>query len=90
MQAQLWDKIRNSRFEERYALQDMELEDALRILDYLVYLDIGGIAQPTDFSGVAHYMMQEGIIVKQDNGLYAITNLGAILFAKRLSDQRSC
>ena len=31
-------------------------------------------------------MAEEGIIVKQDNGLYAITNLGAILFAKRLVD----
>ena len=31
-------------------------------------------------------MLEEGVIVKQDNGLYAITNLGAILLAKRLSD----
>lgn len=31
-------------------------------------------------------MEQEHILVKQDNGLYAITNLGAILFAKRLAD----
>lgn len=86
IQAQLWDKIRNSRFEERYAKQDLELEDALRLLDYSVYFDIGGVAQPSDFSGVAHYLLQEDILVKQDNGLYAITNLGAILFAKRLAD----
>lgn len=31
-------------------------------------------------------MQEERVIVKQDNGLYAITNLGAVLFAKRLSD----
>ena len=43
MQAQLWDKIRNSRFEERYAKQDMKLEDALRMLDYSVYFDNCGI-----------------------------------------------
>ena len=30
--------------------------------------------------------MEEGIIIKQDNGLFAITNLGAILFARKLSD----
>ena len=86
MQAQLWDKIRNSRFEERYAKQDMKLEDALRMLDYSVYFDNCGIIQPTDFAGVAHYMQQDEIVVRQDNGLYAITNLGAILFAKRLSE----
>ena len=86
MQAQLWDKIRNSRFEERYAKQDLRLEDALRMLDYSVYFDNCGIIQPTDFAGVAHYMQQDEIVVRQDNGLYAITNLGAILFAKHLSE----
>ena len=86
LQAQLWDRIRNIKFEERYAKQDLELADAFRLLDYAVYFDIRNIPQPTDNNGVAHYMMEEGIIVKQDNGLYAITNLGAILLAKRLSD----
>ena len=86
LQAQLWDRIRNTKFEERYAKQDMELADTLRLLDFVAYFDIRNIPQPTDISGVAHYMLEEGVIVKQDNGLYAITNLGAILLAKRLSD----
>lgn len=86
LQAQLWDRIRNSKFEERYAKQDIELVDALRLLDYSSYFDIIGIPQPADTDGVAHYMLEEGVISKQDNGLYAITNLGAILLAKRLSD----
>lgn len=41
--------------------------------------------QPTDAAGIAHYLLEEFILVKQDNGLYSITNLGAILFAKQLS-----
>lgn len=86
LQAQLWDRIRNSRFEERYAKQDLELKDALHLLDYSIYFDIIGIPHPSDMTGVCHYMEEEGIIVKQDNGLYAITNLGAILFARRLSE----
>ena len=49
MQAQLWDKIRNSRFEERYAKQDLRLEDALRMLDYSIYFDNCGIIQPDGF-----------------------------------------
>ena len=36
--------------------------------------------------GICHYLDEEFILVKQGNGLYAITNLGAILFAKRLND----
>ena len=86
LQAQLWDKIRNTKFEVRYAKQDLELANALRLLDFSVYFDIRNIPQPSNNDGIAHYMAEEGIIVKQDNGLYAITNLGAILFAKRLVD----
>lgn len=86
LQAQLWDRIRNTKFEERYAKQDMTLTDALQLLDFAIYFDIRNVPQPTDMNGVAHYMLEEDIIVKQDNRLYAITNLGAILLAKRLTD----
>lgn len=85
IQAQLWDKIRNYRFEEQYAKQNMSLDEALQQLDYTAYFDIMGDPVPTDILGIAHYMEEENIIVKQDNGLYAITNMGAILFAKKLS-----
>ena len=86
LQAQLWDRIRNARFEEQYAKQDMMLSEVLQLVDYSVYFDILGIPQPTNQDGIAYYLKEEGIIVKQDNGLFAITNLGAILLAKRLSD----
>lgn len=86
LQAQLWDKIRNSKFEDRYAKLDLELEDALRLIDFDAYFDIKGGVQPTDIVGISHYMVEEGIIVRQDNGLYAVTNMGAILLAKRFSD----
>ena len=86
LQAQLWDRIRNARFEEQYAKQDMMLSEVLQLVDYSVYFDILGIPQPTTQDGIAYYLKEEGIIVKQDNGLFAITNLGAILLAKRLSD----
>lgn len=85
VQTQLWDRLRNSKFEERCAKQDLELEEALQLLDYSTYFDIKGEPAPTDISGVAHYMQEEEVIVKQDNGMFAITNLGAILLAKRLS-----
>jgi predicted HTH transcriptional regulator len=86
VQSQLWDRIRNLKFEERYAKQGLDYEDALSLLDYSTYFDIKGIRQPTDMSGVLHYMLEEEIAVKQDNGLYAITNMGAILLAKKLTD----
>jgi Predicted transcriptional regulator containing an HTH domain and an uncharacterized domain shared with the mammalian protein Schlafen len=85
-QTKLWDRLCNTKFEEQYAKQNLELTEALRLLDFATYFDILGIPQPSDNNGVAHFLLEEGILVKQDDGLYAITNLGAILFAKRLSE----
>lgn len=86
MQAQLWDKIRGNRFEEQYSKQDLTLNEAIQLLDFSVYFDLKKEPIPSDIDGISHYLLQEDILAKQDNGLYAITNLGAILFAKRLSD----
>lgn len=44
-----------------YAKQDMELADALQLLDFVTYFDIRNVPQPTDINGVAHYMMEEGV-----------------------------
>ena len=86
IQAQLWDKIRNSKFEDRLAKKDLTLNDAIKYLDYQMYFDIKGEPQPTNLDGIAHYMLEEGIINEQTNKLYAITNLGAMLLAKKLTD----
>ena len=86
LQAQLWDRLRSSKFEERYAKENLDLTTALSLLEYSSYFDLVKIPQPTNAEGVCHYLDEESILAKQDNGLYAITNLGAILFAKRLTD----
>lgn len=85
IQAKLWDKLRNSKFEERCAKMDLSLSEALGLLDYNVYFDNTDIPQPQDAKSIAHYLLEENILQKQDNGLYSITNLGAILFAKNLN-----
>lgn len=86
MQAQLWDKLRDAKFEERAAKQDLDLQTALEYLNYPSYFELKKIPQPTDLQGIAHYMLEENILIKQDNGLYSVSNLGAILFAKQLTD----
>lgn len=86
LEMKLWDKLRSFRFEEQSVKQDLTLNDALQLLNTTAYFDIKEIPVPSDMEGVGHYMLEEGAIIKQDNGLYSITNLGAVLFAKRLSD----
>ena len=86
MQAQLWDKIRNTHFEEQYAKINLTASDILQMLDFSMYFDLKKLPLPNDQAGIIHYLKEENLISKQDNGMYAITNLGAILFAKKLSD----
>jgi len=85
MQVQLWDRLRSTRFEELFAKTDLTADEALSLIDYNVYFDLKEEVAPSTQEGVLHYMHEERIIVRQDNGLYAITNMGAILFAKKLS-----
>ena len=44
------------------------------------------INPPSDQEGAANYLAEDGILHRQDNGLYTITNLGTILLARKLSD----
>ena len=85
VQAQLWDRLRAEDFEHQYAKQDLLLSEAMRLLDYTKYFDYMDIPQPSDESGVKHFLEEEGLVVREDSGLYAISNLGAILFSKKLS-----
>lgn len=85
LESKLWDKIKNTKFETQYAKTDLKLNEVLQIIDYSYYFDLCKLSVPTDIDGVAHYLLEEGIIVKQDNGLYSVTNLGAVLFAKNIN-----
>lgn len=82
---QLWDKLRNIRFEERYAKFDLTLSDALQLLDYPVYFERKNLTTPNVPEKIAFYLIEENLLAKLDNGLFAITNLGAITLAKDLS-----
>lgn len=85
VEAQLWDRLKNIKFEDKSAITDLTINDAMQFLDYSVYFDLCDIPVPSDMNGVSHYFIQEGILNKQENGLYAISNLGAILFAKNIN-----
>ena len=85
MKTVLWDHIRSTRFEELPAMENLALYDALQFLDYSVYFELQKMPVPTNMENIAHYLIEDHLIVKQDDGQYFITNLGAILLAKRLN-----
>lgn len=84
--SRLWVRLHNIKFEELYAKEDLQLTDALRSLEYTAYFDLSGTSQPTSPESIAHYLLEDGILAQEDNGLYAITNMGAILLAKKISE----
>lgn len=85
LQAQLWDKLRSIRFEENPAIENLTLSDAFQMLQVSAYFDLSGQKMPSDSDSIAHYLIEEGILKHEDNSLYTITNLGAVLFAKDLT-----
>ena len=86
MEAQLWDKLRLTNFEKLAAKTDLQKDEIFKLLDFACYFDLQNIALPSNQEGMLHYVLEDEIVLKQDNSLYTITNLGAILFAKRIAD----
>jgi ATP-dependent DNA helicase RecG len=69
------------------AAADLDPADVVRLLDTQSYFDLMKLAYPARRTSVLDRLERDWIVLKQ-NGSHAITNLGAILFAKRLDDFR--
>lgn len=63
----------------------LSADTVIRLLDTQSYFDLRELPYPADRTGVLERFESEGLIYKHD-GLFGITNLGAILFAKNLSE----
>lgn len=85
VQARLWNKLQNKNFEEQISKPELTSDEVLAVLRYEVYFDLMGIPRPHSPETILHYLTEDEIVLRQDNGLYGITNLGAILLAKDLS-----
>lgn len=60
-------------------------QDVFSFLSAEVYFDMMNLPLPQDINGILDRFLSENLITKDEIG-YGITELGAILFAKRLSD----
>ena len=71
-------------FEDGIAEERLNGEEVLNVLDTDVYFKLRSMERPAKREEILKVFASEGFI-RQQEGLYKITNLGAILFAKRLS-----
>jgi predicted HTH transcriptional regulator len=81
----LWSIIRAVSFEEDITLTGQTSEDVLKKIDYPKFFELIKTPLPDNRAGILTRLEEEKII-QRVNDRYAITNLGAILFAKNLED----
>jgi predicted HTH transcriptional regulator len=80
----LWRIFDHTPFERLIAAEGLAADDALKLLEYPAYFDLLGLPLPDAKEGILRALLDDGMILKADNGTWGITNLGAILLAKKL------
>lgn len=85
----LWRIFDRVPFEEMVAKENVTGDEVLKRLDYVAYFDLLGLPVPETHQMILSAMQDEGMVTPTDGGFWNITNIGAVLFAKRLTDFRS-
>ena len=83
---ELWRVFDRVPFEQKMAAENIKVEDVLKLLDYSAYFDLTDQPLPEGRDGILAALQADKLLKKMDNGLWGISNLGAILFAKKLQD----
>ena len=83
-QAKIWRNT-GKPFELEIAKDNLSASDVISLLSTETYFDLLKIPYPSDQKGVIEKLSEENI-VKKVHSKYAITNLGALLFAKDLKE----
>lgn len=85
IETNLWHRLSQTDFESSITKESLRLSDVLELLNTDVYFELSHAPKPATHKGTAKPLLEQGLIMKQDDGLYAITNLGALLLARKLS-----
>lgn len=85
-EAELWRRFDRRSFESHIAQTDCSEDEVIGRLDYPAYFERLSLPLPADRGGIIRRLEEDRLIVRNDAGHHDITNLGAILYARRLSD----
>ncbi|MEK7761528.1 MAG: ATP-binding protein [Nitrospirota bacterium] len=86
---ELWRIFDQTPFENLVAADELSSDEVLRILDYPAYFDLLNLPLPEARDGILNALLADELIARSEHGKWGITNLGAILFAKKLADFHS-
>ncbi len=82
----LWRVLDSTPFEDGIAAERASSDDLLGVLDYGKFFELLDKRASSEPGRVAEAMLEEKLISRCDAGGWNITNLGAILFGKRIED----
>jgi ATP-dependent DNA helicase RecG len=80
----LWALFRHETFESGLARRAATAEEVLALIDYPAFFELLGQKLPENRSGILDRLLRERVIVEAGADRFDITNLGAVLFARRL------
>lgn len=86
---ELWRIFDRTPFENGIAAERVRDEDVVRLLDFSAYFDLLNRPLPDNRDLILKALSDDSLILPCEAGGWNITNLGAMLFAKRLDEFRA-
>ena len=83
---ELWERFRRTPFEKAVCVDGVSGSRVLELLDYPSFFELLGVPLPEGRAGILEKFVQERFIAEVGPDRFNISNLGAILFAKKLSE----
>lgn len=84
LERDLWRRFDHTPFEAMLAAENLPPSDVLALLDYPAYFDLLKLPLPEDRVALLARLEQDAMLVRNAAGLWGVTHLGAVLFAKDL------
>lgn len=82
---QLWRALEKTSFEKQIVMADVSPDRVLELIDYPAYFELTSLPMPEGRSKILEALQADQFIVATDAQSWSITALGAILFARDLS-----
>ena len=81
----LWLSFETKPYELRISMENVTAPRVTELLDCAAFYTLMNQPLPSSRDGIIHDMLDRNFIQEMDNGNYAITNMGALLFAKDIN-----
>ena len=89
MERALWRVFDQTPFEDGVAAERVPDDEVLRLLDYPAYFELLRLPLPANRDSILNALASDDLIHRCEAGGWNLTNLGSVLFAKRLDDLRN-